>query len=92
MRCHLVGQSGGLDGAQGLVINTDGAGVVNDLFELFNHQRFDASYAQGVGNGQPDRACTDDHDVGIKVRRGGLGRGVGVHGCSFGVIATGGEK
>ncbi|MPM59718.1 hypothetical protein SDC9_106564 [bioreactor metagenome] len=68
---HLLGKARSLQRAQRLVINADGARVVDHGVQFFNHCHAHAREAQGVGNGQPDGARTDDDDV---CRIGVLGR------------------
>ncbi|MNP31703.1 hypothetical protein D3C76_1248390 [compost metagenome] len=64
VRQHLLDQADGLHGTQRLVVDADGARVVDQLIELLDLQHLHPGLAQVVGDRQPDRAGPDDHYVG----------------------------
>ena len=63
VRLHQVGKPSRLQRAQRLVVNADGAWVVDDLLEFLDHQHVDPGQSQRVGNRQADGASADDDHV-----------------------------
>ncbi|MDT4829203.1 hypothetical protein FQZ97_626180 [compost metagenome] len=79
VRQDLVHQADRLDGAQGFVIDADGARVVDQLVELLDHQDLDAGLAQVVGNGQSHGARAHHHHVGVVLGSLSVVGSIGVH-------------
>ena len=63
MRQDLVNQADPLERAQGLVVQADPAGVVDEAVSLVGHQRADTLQAKDVGQGETHRARPDDDDI-----------------------------
>ncbi len=69
MRQQRIGQADRLEHPQGLVIQADGAGVVDDLVQLLDQHDAHALQAKDIGDHQPDGAGADDGDVGVQILR-----------------------
>ena len=74
MRKQSVGKADGLEYTQGLVVQTDGARVIDELIQLFQDRDAHALQAENIRDHQPNRAGSDDghvrRDVGTGVSHG----------------------
>ena len=52
-----------LERAERLVVQSDAAGIVDEVVALVDHQRADALLAKDIGQGEAHRAGPDDDDV-----------------------------
>jgi hypothetical protein len=62
-RDHVC-QTDRLKAAQALVVHSDAARIVDQFVPLLDDKRVDAHAAQIVRDGQSNRACADNHDIG----------------------------
>ena len=60
VRQHFVDQPDGLDGTQGLVVDTNGTGVIDQLVQLLDDKNVHACLAEIVGDGQAHGACAQN--------------------------------
>ena len=64
MRQHLVHQPHRLHCPQRLIVNTDGAGIVDQRLELLNQQDAHAHLPEVVGDRQAHRTGADNRNLG----------------------------
>ena len=64
VRQHLVDNAGSLHRPERLVVDADGARVVDELVALLHHEDADAVLTEQVRQRQAHGACADDEDVG----------------------------
>ena len=65
---HLIDQAAGLHGAQGFVVDGDGARCLHGQFIAFDENGRNTRVAEQIGKGQSGRAGADDEDVAGFVR------------------------
>ena len=62
LRQHFIGETGGLHGAQGLIVDRHRARLVHRRRVALEQQRFDAVDAEQIGERQPGGAAADDRN------------------------------
>ena len=80
MRQHIIYQPHGLHRPQRLIVDTDGAGIIDQRLELLDQHHADAHLPEVVGDRQANRAGAGNRDL-RAVLYGGLDIRIGC--CHF---------
>ncbi|MNL55536.1 hypothetical protein D3C87_1789570 [compost metagenome] len=67
VRQHLIDQAERLDGTQRLIVDTNGARVVDQAVELFDHQDFNTHLTKVIADSQANGASPYHNDIGLVV-------------------------
>ena len=70
MREYLLHKTDRLECAQGFVVQANSTRIIDQRFPLVDHQCPNILETEDVGQGEPDRAGTDDHHINLRCLRG----------------------